>query len=87
MSAKSDAKQKSVKAPKQKVNWKVYCKRYWQLYALLVLPMIYLLVFKYVPMKYILIAFKKYSITQCSGSSYRLPYSDHLRSYIERASF
>ena len=67
MSAKSDAKQKSVKAPKQKVNWKVYCKRYWQLYALLVLPMIYLLVFKYVPMKYILIAFKKYSIVQKVG--------------------
>lgn len=55
------------KAPKTKVNWKVYIKRYWQLYALLLLPMIYLLVFKYVPMKYILIAFKKYSIVQSVG--------------------
>ncbi len=50
--------------PKQKIDWKVYMKRYWQLYALLLLPMIYLLIFKYVPMKYILIAFKKYSIVQ-----------------------
>ena len=32
--------------PKQKVDWKVYLKRYWQLYALLLLPMIYLLIFK-----------------------------------------
>ena len=41
-----------------------YIKRYWQLYALLLLPMIYLLVFKYGPMYYVLIAFKKYSIVQ-----------------------
>jgi len=65
MSAK--VKQPKVKAPKQKVDWKVYIKRYWQLYALLLIPMIYLLVFKYVPMKYILIAFKKYSIVQKVG--------------------
>ncbi len=61
------------KAPKAKVkvkeniNWKAYLKRYWQLYALLLLPMIYLLVFKYIPMKYILIAFKEYSIVQPLG--------------------
>ncbi len=41
-----------------------YVKRYWQLYLLLLLPMIYFLVFKYSPMYYILIAFKKYSIVQ-----------------------
>ena len=58
------AQEKKVTAPKQKVNWKVYIKRYWQLYALLLLPMIYLLIFKYIPMKYILIAFKKYSIVK-----------------------
>ena len=27
-----------------------YIKRYWQLYVLLLLPMVYLIVFKYVPM-------------------------------------
>ena len=39
-----------------------YIKRYWQLYALLVLPLLYLLVFKYAPMIYIQIAFKKYKL-------------------------
>ena len=52
----------SLAAKKQPVG--VYLKRYWQLYALLALPIIYLIVFKYVPMAYILIAFKKYSIVQ-----------------------
>lgn len=41
-----------------------YIKRYWQLYALLALPIIYLIVFKYIPMIYIQIAFKKYSIVE-----------------------
>ncbi len=40
----------------------IYMKRYWQLYAMLLLPIIYLLVFKYQPMKYILIAFKDYKL-------------------------
>lgn len=48
----------------QKKNSGIYLKRYWQLYALLLLPMIYLLVFKYLPMWFVLIAFKKYSIVQ-----------------------
>ena len=64
MSAKEKAPNNKVKAPKQKTNWKIYTKRYWQLYALLLLPMVYLLIFKYIPMKYILIAFKKYSIVK-----------------------
>ncbi|MCR5234067.1 MAG: sugar ABC transporter permease, partial [Lachnospiraceae bacterium] len=37
-------------------------KKYWQLYLLLLLPMIYLLIFKYIPMVYIQIAFKEYKI-------------------------
>ncbi len=41
-----------------------YFKRYYQLYLLLLLPMLYLLIFKYLPMSYVLIAFKKYSIVQ-----------------------
>lgn len=47
---------------KNKVTFGVYMKRYWQLYALLALPLLYLAVFKYAPMVYIQIAFKKYSI-------------------------
>jgi putative aldouronate transport system permease protein len=58
----------------EKTNWKVYLKRYWQLYVLLFLPMVYLFVFKYVPMKYVLIAFKKYSIVQKVGE---MPWADN----------
>ena len=61
-------------APKERVKWVVYLKRYWQLYVLLFLPMLYLLVFKYVPMKYVLIAFKKYSIVQSIGE---MPWADN----------
>ncbi|MFV0343315.1 MAG: ABC transporter permease [Anaerocolumna sp.] len=41
-----------------------YLRRYWTLYALLALPLTYFIVFKYIPMTYIQIAFKKYSIVQ-----------------------
>lgn len=43
---------------------RMYIKRYWSLYAMLALPLIYFIVFKYVPMTYIQIAFKKFSITK-----------------------
>ena len=39
--------------PVGKTGAKSYLKRYWQLYALLALPIIYLIVFKYAPMIYI----------------------------------
>ncbi|MCR5251764.1 MAG: ABC transporter permease subunit [Lachnospiraceae bacterium] len=42
----------------------IYLKRYWQLYVLLLIPLVYLFIFKYSPMYYVLIAFKKYSIVQ-----------------------
>ena len=41
-----------------------YMKRYWSLYLLLVLPLTYFVIFRYIPMMYIQIAFKKYSIIQ-----------------------
>lgn len=53
----------TVITPKKK-RFGVYMKRYWQLYLLLLLPMLYLIIFKYIPMIYIQIAFKKYSIVQ-----------------------
>lgn len=49
-------------------------KRYWMLYALLLLPMLYLLIFKYIPMVYIQIAFKKYSIVE---SVWKLPLANN----------
>lgn len=50
--------------------FKNYMKRYWMLYAMLALPIIYFLIFKYVPMSYIQVAFKKYNITQ---SAWEMP--------------
>lgn len=41
-----------------------YLKRYWTLYLLLLLPLVYFAVFKYIPMAYTQIAFKKYSIIE-----------------------
>ena len=52
-----------VKVPRKKFN-SAYIKRHYQLYMLLLLPLIYLIIFKYLPMWYVLIAFKKYSIVQ-----------------------
>lgn len=52
----------------------VYLKRYWQLYALLFLPLLYLFIFKYVPMVYVQIAFKKYSIVE---SVWKLPWANN----------
>jgi putative aldouronate transport system permease protein len=59
---KKEEKVKKIVVPKQQVSFGTYMRRYWQLYALLALPLIYLLVFKYVPMAYVQIAFKKYMI-------------------------
>lgn len=54
---------KAVQAPKQeKGSAKVYLKRYWQLYAMLALPLIYFVIFKYIPMQYIQIAWKDYKL-------------------------
>ena len=49
---------------KSSMSFGAYIRRYWQLYLLLLLPMLYLLIFKYIPMIYIQIAFKKYSFVQ-----------------------
>ena len=57
-------KKKNPKKVGNKISFKAYMKRYWQLYALLALPLLYLLIFKYIPMIYMQIAFKKYSIVQ-----------------------
>ena len=49
---------------KERKKKKGYWKRYWQLYVMLSLPLIFLVIFKYAPMVYIQIAFKKYSIVE-----------------------
>ena len=68
-------KQKNtVPVPAKKIGFKSYIKRYWQLYAMLFLPILYLLIFKYTPMSYIQIAFKKYKINR---SIWEMPWADN----------
>ncbi len=43
---------------------RIFLKRYWMLYAMLLLPLAYFFIFKYIPMTYIQVAFKKFSITK-----------------------
>ncbi|NMO96693.1 ABC transporter permease [Paenibacillus lemnae] len=47
----------------------VYLRRYWQLYALLVLPLAYFIIFKYGPMWGVQIAFKDFNFFQGIGGS------------------
>lgn len=49
-----------------------YFKRYWTLYLLLLLPVAYFIIFRYIPMTYIQIAFKKYSIVK---SPWEMPWA------------
>jgi putative aldouronate transport system permease protein len=51
-----------------------YFRRYWTLYLLLLLPLAYFAIFKYIPMMYIQIAFKKYSIVK---SVWEMPWADN----------
>ena len=70
---KGESVMKERSASRKKKKFSVYMKRYWQLYALLFLPMLYLVIFKYIPMIYVQIAFKKYSIVQ---SVWQMPWAD-----------
>lgn len=47
---------------KKKHKFLTYMRRYWQLYAMLVIPIAYLIIFKYRPMIYVQVAFKKYNL-------------------------
>ncbi|MCR5203505.1 MAG: ABC transporter permease subunit [Lachnospiraceae bacterium] len=47
---------------KTRISFKTSFKKYWQLYVLLLIPIVYFLVFKYGPMEYIITAFKKYKM-------------------------
>ncbi|AEJ18756.1 ABC transporter permease [Gracilinema caldarium] len=51
-----------------------YFNRYWSLYLMLVLPVVYFFVFKYIPMTYIQIAFKNYSIVK---SPWEMPWANN----------
>ena len=53
------AKQKT--AVKEKRNIKTYLRNSWQLYAMLVIPVVYMILFKYKPMLGVVVAFKKFN--------------------------
>ena len=45
-----------------RMSWKTYLRRYGTLYLLLLLPIAFFVIFRYTPMSYILLAFKKNNI-------------------------
>lgn len=47
---------------KKTVNWKVYLRNTWQLYLMMLIPIVWLICFKYKPLIYVVAAFKKYNI-------------------------
>ena len=51
---------KTEKIPVNTISTKKYVTRYWQLYLMLVLPLLYFLVFKYAPMVGNVLAFRRY---------------------------
>ena len=68
---------------KQRGKWLVHLKKNWQLYLLLLIPMVYIFVFKYSPMENILIAMKEYKIGK---SVWEMPWaSDHGMKYFIKA--
>jgi len=69
----SIARSNPIKENKIKSNLR-YFRRYWTLYLLLLFPVAYFIIFKYIPMTYIQIAFKKYSIVQ---SPWKMPWADN----------
>ena len=71
---KKDKNKNTAVVPRKKVGFKTYMKKYWQLYVMLLFPLSYLAIFKYTPMSYILIAFKKYKINK---SIWEMPWADN----------
>ena len=56
------AKQQTVL--KEKRNVKTYLKNSWQLYVMLIIPVVYMILFKYKPMLGVVVAFKKFNVFQ-----------------------
>lgn len=63
MELKMESTKKRINNLKMK-DAKIYFKQHWTLYFLLLFPLAYVIIFKYTPMTYIQIAFKKYNIIQ-----------------------
>jgi len=55
-------KEKTTKGKVRKIPFKVYLRNTWQLYLMLLIPVIYMLLFRYKPMIGGIIAFKKFNV-------------------------
>ena len=55
-------KEKRIKVKARKIPFKVYARNTWQLYLMLLIPVIYMLMFRYKPMIGGIIAFKKFNV-------------------------
>jgi len=53
-----------IKIKPPRASWPAYMKRSWMLYLMLVLPMAFFVIFRYIPMTNIVIAFKNYNLFQ-----------------------
>lgn len=64
----------STRLPKNGQRVGNYLRRYWTLYLLMMVPLAYFAIFKYIPMTYIQVAFKQYSIVQ---SAWEMPWAQN----------
>ncbi|NNJ29772.1 ABC transporter permease [Lacrimispora defluvii] len=55
-------KEKTIKEKARKIPFKVYVRNTWQLYLMLLIPVVYMLMFRYKPMIGGIIAFKKFNV-------------------------
>lgn len=61
MTGKLNSTGKAISA-RSRMKWSIYLRRYGTLYLLLLLPLAFFVIFRYMPMAYILLAFKKNNI-------------------------
>ncbi len=69
ITASSQDRPGTAAAQMRRPAFKVYMRRNWQLYALLFLPIVYFLIFKYGPMYGVTIAFKRFNLFQGINAS------------------
>ena len=70
----SKVSQAAVAPQKKNSNFALYMKRNWQLYVLMILPMLFVLVFKFGAYKGFIIAFQDYKVAKgYRGSEFVLP--------------
>ena len=53
-----------MKTEKKKGSVGIYLRNNWQLYAMLLIPVVYMVLFKYKPMLGVVVAFKKFNVFQ-----------------------